>query len=497
MLGLAAFDALALYLMWGLVGNGKTVVAIVMLAVTALLNVIFLSDRLYPIRWLSPGLVLMLMMVVYPLLYTVYVAFTNYSDGHLLSKEQVIGLATRQYYQPPDAVNYDMTVYRSPGGDFLLLLKDPQGKYFTGTVNEGLKPYALSGEPPAQINGYDLVPTLATFQYLTQLEKVQIPAGSTLINVTSPNQAQQLVARYVYDPAADTLKDQQTGTLYRPVRGNFVDSSGKPLPEMPGFTAVVGGQNFARVVTDRNIKGPFFQVFLWTLIFAAATVGLNFSLGLLFALVLNDPRLPLKGLFRSIMIIPYAIPGFISILVWVGLLNPLYGPFNIMLKNLFGVSPEWFSNGTLTKIAILGINMWLGYPYMMLITLGALQSIPTDMYEAADLDGAGGWSKFRYLTLPLLLISVGPLLIGAFAFNFNNFTVIDLVNEGGPPLVGASTPAGQTDILISYTYRLAFSSGRGADFGMASTIAIIIFILIASITAVNFRFTRQLEEVMR
>lgn len=497
MLGLAAFDALALYLMWGLVGNGKSAVAIVMLAVTALINVVFLTDRLYPIRWLTPGLVLMIMMVVYPLLYTVYVAFTNYSDGHLLTKEQVIGLATRQYYQPPNAVTYEMTVYRASAGNFLLLLKDPQGQYFTGTVKDGMKPFTVSGEPPAQIDGYNLVPTLATFQYLTQLEKVQIPSGGTLINVTSPNQAQQLVSRYAYSAASDTMTDQQTGTIYRPSRGAFVDASGKPLPDVPGFTAVVGLQNFARVFTDNNIKGPFFQVFLWTLIFAAATVGLNFGLGLLFALVLNHPRMPLKGLFRSIMIIPYAIPGFISILVWVGLLNPLYGPFNLMLKSVLGISPEWFSNGALTKIAILGINMWLGYPYMMLITLGALQSIPTDMYEAADLDGAGGWGKFRYLTLPMLLISVGPLLIGAFAFNFNNFTVIDLVNEGGPPLIGASTPAGQTDILISYTYRLAFSSGRGADFGMASTIGIIIFILIASITAVNFRFTRQLEEVMR
>ncbi|PZR97081.1 MAG: maltose ABC transporter permease, partial [Candidatus Chloroheliales bacterium] len=152
--------------------------------------------------------------------------------------------------------------------------------------------------------------------------------------------------------------------------------------------------------------------------------------------------------------------------------------------------------GTLTKVAILLINTWLGFPYMMLLCLGALQAIPHDMYEAADLDGASGWAKFRYLTLPLLLVSVGPLLIGAFAFNFNNFTVIDLVNEGGPPIAGSSTPAGQTDILISYTYRLAFSGGRGADFGLASAISIFIFVMVAAITAFNFRFTRQLEEVM-
>lgn len=497
MLGLAVFDALALYIMWNLSANGKTAVAGVVLVVTALVNWVFLSDRLYPIRWLTPGLLLLLLLVVYPLVYTVYVAFTNYSDGHILTKEQVINQLTGRYYQPANAANYDMTVYRSPAGQFLLLLKDAQGNYFTGTPQDGLKPFQVSGEPPEKINDYQKLPTLATFQYLSQLEKIQIAAGDVQVHVTAPDKAQQAVRQYAYDAKTDTITDKQSGKTYKPVRGTFEDANGQAIPDAPGFAAVVGFNNFVRVVADPNIKAPFFEVFLWTLIFAAGTVLLNFSLGLLFATILNNPDLPVRGLLRSLIIIPYTIPGFISVLIWVGLLNPIYGPFNMMLKNIIGISPEWFSNGTLTKVAILGINLWLGYPYMMLICLGALQSIPTDMYEAADLDGAGGWAKFRYLTLPLLLISVGPLLIGAFAFNFNNFTIIDLVNQGGPPIAGTSTPAGQTDILLSYTFRLAFSSGRGADFGLASTIALIIFMIVASITAFNFRFTKQLEEVMR
>jgi ABC-type sugar transport system permease subunit len=324
---------------------------------------------------------------------------------------------------------------------------------------------------------------------------VQIPAGDVQINITGAATAQQAVRQFVYDEAADAITDRRSGIIYRPVRGTFVDDEGRPLPNVPGFTAVVGLENFFRVVTDRNIQRPFFQVFLWTITFAAATVLLNFSLGLAFALVLNDDRLPLRGLLRSLIIIPYTIPGFISVLVWVGLLNPLYGPFNLMLKDLFGVSPQWFSNGTLTKIAILGINLWLGYPYMMIINLGALQGIPTDMYEAADLDGANAWNKFRYLTLPLLLISVGPLLIGAFAFNFNNFTIIQLYSNGGPPIPGTPTPAGYTDILISYTFKLAFGGGRGADLGLAAAISIVIFVIVGAITIMNFRYTGMLEEV--
>jgi ABC-type sugar transport system permease subunit len=117
------------------------------------------------------------------------------------------------------------------------------------------------------------------------------------------------------------------------------------------------------------------------------------------------------------------------------------------------------------------------------------------MYEAADIDGAPPGLQFRSLTLPLLLVSVAPLLIGSFSFNFNNFTLIDLYAQGGPPIVGAATPAGQTDILISYTYRLAFGGGQGADYGLASAIALFIFTIVALITIFNFRYTRQLEEL--
>jgi ABC-type sugar transport system permease subunit len=236
-------------------------------------------------------------------------------------------------------------------------------------------------------------------------------------------------------------------------------------------------------------------VFIWTFVFAGLSVLLTFGLGLGVALILNDKNLPLRGMFRAIAIIPYSIPGFISALVWVGLLNPLYGQFSVMLRNVIGFSPEWFSNGTWAKVGILLINTWLGFPYMMLLCLGALQSIPSDMFEAADIDGANPWVQFRSLTLPLLLVSVAPLLIGSFAFNFNNFTLIDLYAQGGPPIAGAATPAGQTDILISYTYRLAFGGGQGADYGLASAIALFIFVIVASITVFNFRYTRQLEEV--
>jgi ABC-type sugar transport system permease subunit len=175
------------------------------------------------------------------------------------------------------------------------------------------------------------------------------------------------------------------------------------------------------------------------------------------------------------------------------MLNEQIGVITEILESTIGYAPPWFTDPTWAKIGILLVNLWLGYPYFMLVCSGALQGIPQDIYSAADVDGAGAWTKFSRLTLPLLLVAVGPLLIASFTFNFNNFNVIYLYNEGGPPIAGAPTPVGHTDILISYVFKLAFGGARGADYGFASAISIIIFAIVVIITLFQFKYTNMWE----
>ncbi|MRR30960.1 ABC transporter permease subunit, partial [bacterium] len=199
---------------------------------------------------------------------------------------------------------------------------------------------------------------------------------------------------------------------------------------------------------------------------------------------------------RTLLLIPYTIPSVITILIWRGMLNPEFGVVNRMLESLFGWAPPWTTEPFWARCAILLVNLWLGFPYMMLITSGALQSIPGDLYEAATVDGANNWKRFTKITLPLLLVAVGPLLISSFIFNFNNFGLIYLFIGGGPPIAGASTQAGHTDILISYVYNLAFASGgRGVQYGLASAISLILFIIVSTITLMQYRLTNMWEEV--
>ncbi|MDB5081871.1 MAG: Maltodextrin transporter, permease protein MdxF [Chloroflexi bacterium] len=489
--GLAFVDGIAIWFALTLINNNNPIPAILILLVTAVINYIFLSNRLYPIRWLTPGLVLLLLMVIYPIGYNVYISLTNYSRGNALSREQVVTQLKEQTYQPANAITYSWTAYRSPDGQNykVILVSADKSKAFIGDAS-GLKPTAIPATLPDTLDGYTRLTPFQAAAAGEALAKYNLKSGDLAIQFTSSTEAKEILSKYSYDAASGNLTDLETSTVYRPVRGTFTAPDGKTLT--PGFVDVVGIENYTKAFTDPSITGPFIGVFIWTFIFAALTVFLTFWVGLLMALVLNDAQLPLRTMWRVILFIPYTIPGFITALIWAGLFS-IGGPVGISSKSLFGEGFSWFADPNAAKTMLLFINLWLGYPYMMLICLGALQSIPTDMYEAATIDGASQFQKFWGLTLPLLLVSVGPLLIGSFAFNFNNFTIVQLVTAGGPANPTTTTPAGQTDILISYTYRLAFTSG---DLAFAAAISLFIFAIIATITAFSFRFTKQLEEVL-
>ncbi|HET6262891.1 MAG TPA: hypothetical protein VFG99_11735, partial [Chloroflexia bacterium] len=150
-LGLIFIDAVAFYFAYALFGQGQGAVAVILLVVTGIVNWLFIDDRVYPWRWFTPGLLLMLLMVVYPLGFTLYTSLTNYSDGHLLTKEQVLNQFTGQYFQPENAVSYTWTAYRNPDGTFLLVFQDPQGNRLVGNEQEGLKPLPGAGDRPASL----------------------------------------------------------------------------------------------------------------------------------------------------------------------------------------------------------------------------------------------------------------------------------------------------------------------------------------------------------
>jgi arabinogalactan oligomer / maltooligosaccharide transport system permease protein len=492
---LALIDAVAIWLLYQMLQDGYWQLALAISLVTVLINMVFLREELYPLRWISPGLGLLIVMVMYPILFTFYTAFTNYGDGHLLSKPLVIQQLEQQRFLAEDAQLFDYVAYISPDGtDYTLYLVSPdQTEAYIARPDE-LTPVE-PGEPPAEINGY---------RQLTRADLLRGGHTARLLNFTFGDEetafrvsdrqlgrAAEFQQRYTYLPEEDAVLDNQTGTLYHAQMGTFTAGDGARL--RPGFQVFIGTDNFERLLTNRAFLQPFIYVFLWTVAFAVLSVLTTFALGLFLAIMFDVPNMPLQRPLRSLLLIPYAIPAFISVPIWVGLINPQFGVVSLFLRDL-GIIIPWFGHPHWAKAGIILINLWLGFPYMFLICTGALQALPSDIYEAADIDGASPWQKFRTLTLPLLLITVGPLLVASFAFNFNNFVIIDLYNEGRPPMAGTPSPVGHTDILVTYTYRIAFASARGADLGYAAAITVAIFLILVVITYFQFRYTNMLEE---
>jgi arabinogalactan oligomer / maltooligosaccharide transport system permease protein len=469
-----------------LVDQGAWLAVASVVAATAAIDVVYLGRWAVPMKWLLPGTLFMLGFQVYPVAYSAYISFTNYSTGNILSKDQALEQILRSAVRAtPDAPRFTVTPLVGDGGELGLYLTDEEGQTFVGTA-EGVEPVDV---PPEEVEGFEPLGLRDANARGRELLDLEVPTDEGIIQVQTATSAALVESVLDYDESADTITNTETGVVYRPVDGQFRSDDGDRLE--PGWKTVVGLDNYTRIVDSEAIRGPFFRVFVWNYVFTVLSVVITFAVGLGLALVLDHPGVRGRRVYRSLLVVPYALPSFMTALIWAGLLNAEFGAVN----RLLGVHVDWLTDPTLAKASVLLVNTWLGFPYMFLVCTGALQAIPGELKEAAYVDGAGPWAAFRRVTFPLLLISLAPLLIASFAFNFNNFNVIYLLNRGGPPIVGAQTPAGHTDILISYTYRLAFEGGRGADFGFASSISMLIFVMVAGISAVSFRRTRALEDL--
>lgn len=497
---LLAIDGFLIWFTLNAFGQGFVSLGVIIAVIAAGINYIILVKDMYPLRWMLIGLILMVLFAIWPILLTVYVAFTNYGDGHLLTKVQSIELITQERYLPEGGAAYSWTGYRNEAGDYALWLQNGAGESFLAYPGQPLIP-AAEAEGVGELDDKGIPKNIGDYERLNALlvasdrniPNIQFGSETDGVQIRSAREAAQLQLKYQYDEARDVIVDTQTSREYGPLAGSWVSATGQALPF--GFRDSVGFSNFTRFFQGPTLSGPLLRIITWNFAFAFLSVFTTFSLGLLIAYIYNDRTLPGRKIIQSFLLIPYTIPSLITIIIWRGMFNNQVGVINRMLNDLFGIAPAWTVEPTLAKLAILIVNLWLGYPYFMLICSGALQAIPADLYEAATVDGANAIQKFFKITLPLLLVSVGPLLVASFTYNFNNFNLIFLFIEGGPPIANSATRAGHTDILISYVYNFAFASGRAKEYGLGSAVTIVIFAIVAIITLFQFRYTRMWEEV--
>lgn len=252
----------------------------------------------------------------------------------------------------------------------------------------------------------------------------------------------------------------------------------------------VGFENFVNLFALDIWRNTFINVLSWTLIWTFVATTLQIALAMFLAIIVNDPRIRFKKLIRTVFILPWAVPAFVTIIIFSALFNDNFGAINTqILIPLFGDGLPWLQNSLYTRIALIMIQVWLGFPFVYALFTGVLQSISADWYEAADIDGANRWQKFTNITFPHLMFATGPLLIMQYSFNFNNFNIIYLFNQGGPPV--RNQVAGGSDILISWVYGLTFETGQIA---MAAAISIILGLMVATFAFFQFRRSRSFKE---
>ena len=495
---LGIVDAIAVYAIFILALQQDWLVLGVVALVTVVVNWIYFSRTKLPAKYLTPGVIFLVLFQVFVLVYTGYIAFTNYGTGHNGSKEQAVSsLMAASLERVPDSPTYLVTVVDQLG-TLGLLVTDPDGDVSVGTTEQPLQEVdgaELENGKAVAVDGWTTLSFQDVIARTDEITELAVPFSDDpndgAIRTPDGSNGYLYTSTLEYDEAAGTMTDLTTGTVYTDIgTGAFVAEDGEEL--RPGWQITVGFDNFVRAVTDSRLAGPLVYVTLWTFAFALISVASTFFLGLFLALVFNDLRMRGRKFYRVAMILPYAIPSFLSALVWAGMMNESFGFINQVL--LGGASVPWLTDPFVAKISVLIVNLWLGFPYMFLVCMGALQSIPDDVQEAATVDGASSWNVFRLIKLPLLLVSVAPLLIASFAFNFNNFNVIYMLTNGGPRDTGAPIPVGYTDILISMVYKVAFT-GQNRDYGLASAYSIIIFIVVAVISIIAFRRTKSLEEI--
>ncbi|GLZ80317.1 sugar ABC transporter permease [Actinorhabdospora filicis] len=496
LLGLTA--ALAVWAIVPLIGARAWIGVGAVALATALLFWIYLSPKRLPLKYLVPGTILLLVFQVAPVLYTVATSTSNFGDGHRGTKDDAItAIETASVTQVPDSPVYDLAVATDGDGDLVFILSDPAtGKFFAGDA-EGLRELpatavhkGLSGKI-TEADGYTVLTTAQAAGRSADITALAVPVDGGGIRSNGLTKAYQGVASRAYDASCDCVREPATGKTWTADgdTGYFTAADGEVLPQ--GWRVSVGLENYTRVITDERVRGPFLSVLWWNFLFAFASVLVTFALGLGCALALHKKRLKGKAVYRTLLVLPYAMPAFAMLLVWRDMFNKDFG----LINTLLGLDVGWFDGAWTARAAVVLVQLWLGYPYMFLVCTGALQSIPSETLEAAKIDGASPWQSFRRVTLPLLLVSLTPLLISSFAFNFNNFNAIQLTT-GGAPFAPGSSQVGATDLLITYTYRLAFG-GQGAQYGFAAACSVFIFLIVATVSVIGFRRTRAQEEVYR
>ena len=393
------------YMMYVAFLAGENLIGGVLAVILIASFVVYSQKGLVPLKFLLPGIVLLAIFVVTPILYTVLMSGFVYKTGNEISREEALTQIYETGYVPDESfTSFYMTLGRYEGEVSALLTEQMTLTPYLGTKGTATVLDANS----VQLDEYGTAVELDGFEPISFEEAATLEAqiidlrfdmgDGKFIRPESLDAASLMIQAFTLNSATGELYDSVNDITYVDNgQGNFVNKANPEEKLFPGWRAFSPLENYVGLVTDPVIRGPFINVFIWTFSFALITVVTMFAAGLALAIAM-DKKLRFKGLYKSILILPYAIPSFMSILIWAGIFNADYGALN----NILNIHVDWLNDVWLARLVILVVNLWLGFPYFYLISTGALQALPSDIEEAAEIDGATGSQIFWQIKLPLI-----------------------------------------------------------------------------------------------
>jgi len=452
-------------------------------------------EWIMPWYYLLPSILFLLTFALFPVILTIILAFTDYAgirNGELnISTRTDIAGAEGTALEVADAATLRCEALRNGCNDVSALITASGSLDATASSLNG-NTLTLTEALPEGTEPSVVTLTLTDIGFDAEFNITAVDGTALTLERAPPGEIDLEKVRL-------ELPGEEVRRTMVAVEGNTVTLN-EGLPEGQTYAAITRYNDFG-FVGFRNFTEIFGQasrallpVFLWNVLFAVSTVIINTVFGVFLAIFLNNPDLRFRNLYRTLLIIPWALPSIITIQVWRGFLNSNFGAVNRSLALLDLPVLDWLGDVWPARGAVLLVNLWLGLPFMMTATLGALSAIPEDLYEAAKIDGANIWQRVTGVTLPLLRTALVPITLTGFAFNFNNFGIIYLLTGGGPGYEGGTSTARGTDILISWAYNESFQAQGGYQYGLGSAISLLIFFITIAISLVNFRVTGALKE---
>ncbi|MCE2593317.1 ABC transporter permease subunit [Motilimonas cestriensis] len=456
-----------------------------------------------PYRLMFPALAVIFSFSVLPLLFTLFMSVTNYASSHMNSLESVTARLLEEYYVTGLTYKYQVL---ADGELYRLKLMRQDESYLSNPFS--LPPVATqslslrAGGASLFLPEADLTKQVI-FRQAFAFEPLVLPTGQQLTRLDFSTYAlvatryRQLneglvLANGTMIRDENTLFDNQTEHFLRAnmATGYFqaIDGQGEFVGPYvtPGFVLLTGVEQYAAIFTDPASLLPLLKVLSWTLVFAALSLLGSFFIGLILAQLTLRPLGYCGYLYRCILLLPWAIPPFVSILSFKVLLAPHHGELANLFMLLFSTTPDWAHDVDSARYTLLGLSIWLGYPYVMLLVLASLKRIPAVYYEAAAVAGYGPLQRFFHVTFPLVLKPLKPVLVALFAFNLHNFVLVYLFNQGRPMMLDAFPAAGYSQLLLNYVYAIAFSAQQ--NYALASAITSFGLVLIGLVALAGWRW---------